>query len=39
MDHLFRHILPALAERGVSPSDLEQMLVKNPARLLAPGRA
>jgi phosphotriesterase-related protein len=38
-EHLFRRILPALRERGVSEVDLERMLVENPRRLLTPGRA
>jgi phosphotriesterase-related protein len=33
--HLHDEVLPALRERGVSDQDLEQMLVANPARILA----
>ena len=31
-----REVLPALAERGVSPDQIEQMLVLNPRRVLEP---
>ncbi len=31
-----REVLPALAERGVSPAQIEQMLVGNPRRILEP---
>ena len=37
MEHLFRAILPALLARGVSQADIDQMLIANPRRLLAPG--
>lgn len=33
--HLHDEVLPALRERGVSDQDLEQMLVANPAQILA----
>ena len=33
--HLHDEVLPALRERGVSDQDLEQMLVVNPAQILA----
>ena len=33
--HLRRHVLPALAEAGVSDAQIDQMTVLNPARLLA----
>jgi hypothetical protein len=31
-----REVLPALAEFGVSPDQIEQMLVENPRRILEP---
>lgn len=39
MDTIHRRILPALREAGVSGDEIDQMLVRNPARLLAPGPA
>lgn len=38
MDHLFRAVVPALMARGVSQAQIDQMLITNPGRLLAPGR-
>ncbi len=38
MAHLFRRVLPALLERGVSRMDLDRMLVLNPSRLLEPAK-
>ena len=34
-DHFLRHIVPRLADRGVSDAELDTILRKNPARLLA----
>ena len=34
-DHFLRHIVPRLVSRGVSDADLDTLLRKNPARLLA----
>ena len=34
-DHLLRHIVPRLVGRGISDADLDTLLRKNPARLLA----
>ncbi|MBI4278849.1 MAG: phosphotriesterase-related protein [Armatimonadetes bacterium] len=34
-DHVLREIIPALRTRGVRESEIDQMLVKNPARVLA----
>lgn len=33
-EHIHRDLIPALAERGVGADDIEQMLVRNPARIL-----
>ncbi|QMW65448.1 phosphotriesterase-related protein [Mumia sp. ZJ1417] len=38
MENVHRRIVPMLREGGASEADLEQMLVRNPARLLAPSR-
>ncbi|TNC34612.1 phosphotriesterase family protein [Mumia zhuanghuii] len=38
MENLHRRIVPMLREGGASEDDLEQMLVRNPARLLTPSR-
>ena len=35
MDTISRHILPLLRDAGVSGDEVEQMLVRNPRRLLA----
>ncbi|QYJ03556.1 hypothetical protein KUV85_14655 [Nocardioides panacisoli] len=35
-DHLSRRVLPALLERGARREDVDQMMVHNAARLLAP---
>lgn len=35
MDTISRHILPVLRDAGVSDDEIEQMLVRNPRRLLA----
>jgi phosphotriesterase-related protein len=37
-ENLHRRILPMLAAGGATPEDLHRMTVRNPARLLAPGR-
>jgi len=36
MDNLHRRVIPMLRERGVGQAELDQMLVENPRRLLAP---
>jgi phosphotriesterase-related protein len=36
MENLPRHIVPQLLAKGVTEQDVHQMLVLNPARLLAP---
>jgi phosphotriesterase-related protein len=36
MENLSRHIVPQLLAKGVTEQDVHQMLVLNPARLLAP---
>lgn len=36
MENIARHIVPALLEGGAGPEQVEQMLVRNPARILAP---
>lgn len=33
-EHVHRDVLPALQERGVTPDQIEQMLTRNPARIL-----
>jgi len=33
-EHIHRDVLPALAERGVTDDQIEQMLTRNPARIL-----
>jgi phosphotriesterase-related protein len=33
--HLFKHIFPALKERGVSEADIQTMMVENPKRYFA----
>jgi phosphotriesterase-related protein len=38
MQHIPRHVLPALRRAGVVERDIEQMMVRNPARLLEPDR-
>lgn len=38
MENLHRRIVPLLRAGGASEDDLEQMLVRNPARLLVPSR-
>jgi phosphotriesterase-related protein len=35
--YISRSVLPALLERGVSQSDLDQMMIRNPAAVLARG--
>lgn len=35
MDHLFTEIVPQLRERGIAESQLKQLLVENPRRILA----
>ena len=37
MDTISRHILPALREAGITEDQIDQMLVRNPRRLLAIG--
>jgi phosphotriesterase-related protein len=37
MDNLSRRVIPRLLDGGADPDDIDQMLVGNPARLLAPG--
>ena len=34
-EHIHREVLPALRERGVTDDQIEQMLVRNPGRILA----
>lgn len=34
-EHIHREVLPALRERGVTDDQVEQMLVRNPGRILA----
>ncbi|HEX6130017.1 MAG TPA: phosphotriesterase-related protein [Candidatus Limnocylindria bacterium] len=36
MEHISRRILPALRQAGVAEAEIEQMMVRNPARLLEP---
>jgi phosphotriesterase-related protein len=35
--HIHRHVLPKLRERGVTEEQIDEMLVTNARRLLAPG--
>ena len=37
-DHLSRHVVPALLERGARQKDIDTMMIDNPARLLSPTR-
>jgi len=37
LDTISRHVLPALREAGVSDDEIDQMLIRNPQRLLAVG--
>jgi phosphotriesterase-related protein len=36
MEDIHRRVIPMLTERGVSQAELDQMLIKNPKRLLTP---
>lgn len=38
-DHLSRRVVPLLLERGASQEDLDTMMIRNAARLLAPARS
>ena len=38
-DHILRTIVPRLRRRGVDETTLHEILVENPARLLAPSLA
>ena len=33
--HRFKHILPALEERGVSRADIDTIMIENPRRYVA----
>jgi phosphotriesterase-related protein len=33
--HIPRHVVPLLRERGLADREIEQLLIENPARMLA----